>query len=79
MLNTTEFIVLDADIFFNLMPHETQEDYFEQIEQIESISKDIMQVGKPVLWTLADNLDKLNKVYNRTFLGGHILPCPGMR
>lgn len=69
MLNTTEFIVLDADIFFNLMPHETQEDYFGQIEQIESISKDIMQVGKPVLWTMADNLDKLNKVYNRTFLG----------
>lgn len=67
MLNTTEFIVLDADIFFNIMPHETQEDYFEQIEQIENISKDIMQAGKPVLWTMAGNLDKLNKVYNRSF------------
>ena len=67
MLIAKEFIVLDADIFYNLMPHETQEDYFEQIEQIENISKDIMQAGKPVLWTMAGNLDKLNKVYNRAF------------
>lgn len=67
MLNITDVVVLDADFFFNLMPHETQEDYLRQIETLEDLSKNIMQAGKPVLWAMAGNLDKLNSVYNRQF------------
>ncbi len=69
MKQQNDFIVLDADMFYNIMPHETQEDYYNQIEQVESLSKNIMQSGKTVLWTMAGNLDKLNHVYNRRFLG----------
>ena len=69
MKQQNDFIVLDADMFYNIMPHETQEDYLNQIEQMESLSKNIMQSGKTVLWTMAGNLDKLNRVYNRRFIG----------
>lgn len=67
MLSTEDIVVLDADFFFNIMPHETQDDYMQQIEKLEDLSKNIMQVGKPVLWAMAGNLDKLNGVYNRQF------------
>lgn len=46
---TTDFIVLDADMFYNIMPHETDADYCAQVEQIGSLSKNLMQAGKPVL------------------------------
>lgn len=64
---TTDFIVLDADMFYNIMPHETDEDYYGQVEQIGSLSKNLMQAGKPVLWTMAGNLDKLPGTYNSQF------------
>lgn len=64
-----DFVVLDADMFHSIMPHDTQEDYFNQIEQVESLSKNIMQSGRTVLWTMAGNLDKLNHAYNRRFIG----------
>lgn len=67
MSSTTDIVVLDADFFYNLMPHETQEDYLQQVEKLEDLSKNIMQTGKPVLWAMAGNLDKLNSVYNRRF------------
>ena len=67
MRNTSDMIVMDADFFYNLMPHETQEDYYQQIEKMEELSKNITQAGKPVIWTMAGNLDKLNGVYNRRF------------
>ena len=69
MKQQKDFIVLDADMFYNIMPHETQEDYLDQIAQVESLSKNIMQSGRTVLWTMAGNLDKLNRVYNRRFIG----------
>ena len=62
-----DFVVLDADMFYNIMPHETEEDYYDQVEQIGSLSKNIMQSGKPVLWAMAGNLDKLLKTYNSRF------------
>ena len=71
---TTEFVVLDADIFFNIMPHDTDADYFAQVEQMESLSKNIMQCGKPVLWTMAGNIDKLPQTYHSRFFDGiHVL------
>lgn len=67
MRKQTDYVVLDADMFYNIMPGETQEDFCSQIDQMESLSRNIMQSGKPVLWTMAGNLDKLNQVYNRRF------------
>lgn len=58
----TDVVVLDAD-FFTFMPSVTQEDWNAQVEKLESISADIMQCGKPVLWTMAGNLDRLNANY----------------
>ena len=62
-----DFVALDGDIFYSFTTLETDEDYKKQIEAIENISKNIMQSGTPVLWTLTGNLDKLNWVYNRRF------------
>lgn len=39
----------------------------QQIEALEDLSKNIMQACKPVLWAMAGNLDKLNRVYNHQF------------
>ena len=32
-----EFVVLDSDIFYNIMAHETEEDEYERVEQIQSL------------------------------------------
>ncbi|MGN0316276.1 MAG: hypothetical protein ACI4EG_16005 [Fusicatenibacter sp.] len=61
------YVVLDADMFYNIMPHETEADYYEQLEQMESLTKNIAQNGSPVLWTMAGNLDKINQTYHRRF------------
>lgn len=50
---TKDFVILDADMFYNIMPHETDDDYYDQVEQVESLSKNIMQCGKSVVWTMA--------------------------
>lgn len=63
----TNFIVMDADFLFNLMPHNTDEDYKNWVEQILSLSKTIMQGGKPLLWTMAGALENFEIVYNRRF------------
>ena len=64
---TTDYVVLDADIFYNIMPHENEEDYYSQIEQIYCISNNISQAGRPVVWTMAGNIDKLLQVYHARF------------
>ena len=64
---TTDFVVLDADMFYNIMAHETDEDYYAQVEQIGSLSKNIMQCQKPVVWAMAGNIDKLPKTYHSRF------------
>lgn len=64
---TTDYVVLDADFFYNIMPHESEEDYFDQIEHIFSLSNNISQSGKSVVWTMAGNIDKLLQVYHVRF------------
>lgn len=61
------FIVMDSDYLFNLMPHETEEDYKNLSEQIMSLSRNIMQGGKPLLWTKAGALEYFEDAYNRRF------------
>lgn len=64
---TTDYVVLDADFFYNIMPHDTDADYYAQIEQMESLSKNIMQCGKPVIWAKAGNIDMFARTYNCRF------------
>ncbi len=64
---TNDYVVLDADMFYNIMPHQSDEDYFDQLEQMYSLSKNISQCGRSVVWTMAGNIDKLNKAYNLSF------------
>lgn len=64
---TTDYVVLDADIFYNIMPHENNEDYMNQIEQIQQISNNISQCDKSVIWTMAGNIDKLPQTYHARF------------
>lgn len=62
-----DFVVLDVDIFSGFMNAETEEDYNNRVELLTNISKDIMQSGKPVLWTMAGCLDYLPKTYNSRY------------
>lgn len=63
----TNFIVLDADFLYNIMPHNTEDDYKNWVEQILSLSKNIMQSGKPLVWTIAGALNYFESTYNRRF------------
>lgn len=63
----TKFIVMDADFLYNIMLHNTDEDCKNWVEQIMSLSKNIMQSGKPLLWTMAGLLDYFENTYNRRF------------
>lgn len=69
MQREIDFVVLDAD-YFQFMPSVTIEDWAAHIEHQEEISADIMQCGKPVLWTMAGCLDKLHSTYNERFFNG---------
>ena len=57
---TQDFIVLDTDKFYNIIPHDTEEDALKQTEQILYFSRNVMQCGKPLVWTKAGNIDKLS-------------------
>ncbi len=67
MKKTTDIVVLDADIFCGVQNAQNEEDYRRRIDTIEAISRNINQCGKPVLWTIAGNLDMLPKSYNSDF------------
>lgn len=67
MKRKVDFVVLDGDIFYGFMKLETDEDYWKWVEAVENFTKNIMQSGKPVLWTMAGNLDKLKSAYNSRF------------
>lgn len=74
-----DFVCLDMDFFYNLMPHETEGDYMAQTEQAQALSRDIMQCGRPVVWARAGNIHMLDKTYGARFFGGiHVLAltCP---
>ena len=61
-LRETKYIVMDADIFTFL-----GEDYSARAEQLLHFSKNIMQGGMPLMWTMAGALEKLNEAYNGRF------------
>lgn len=61
------FVVLDADIFTCFVNWDDEKSCNDWVETIVNISKDIMQSGKPVLWTMAGCLDRLPKTYNSRY------------
>lgn len=62
-----EFLVLDADIFTCFVNWNDEKSCNDWVETIVNISKDMMQSGKPVLWTMAGCLDRLPKAYNSRY------------
>lgn len=62
-----EFLVLDADIFTCFVNWDDEKSCNDWVETIVNISKDMMQSGKPVLWTMAGCLDRLPKAYNSRY------------
>ena len=67
MRRMVDFVVLDADIFAGVINWNDEESCNNWVELIANISKDIMQSGKPVLWTMAGCLDRFSKVYNSRY------------
>lgn len=67
MRKRVDFVVLDADIFAGYVDWNSEESCNDWVEMIVNISKDIMQCGKPVLWTMAGGLDRLSKTYNSRY------------
>ncbi len=64
---TDELVCLESDIFYNAMPHETPEDYMAQTELLMAFSRDIMQCGKPTIWSRAGNIQMLSRAYGTRF------------
>lgn len=62
-----DFVVLDADIFGGIQNAVSQEDYQKRVDTICWLSRNINQSGKPVLWTVAGNLDMFPQSYNSRF------------
>lgn len=67
MRSKVGFVVLDADIFTCFVNWDDEESCNNWIETIVSISKDIMQSGKPVLWTVAGCLDRFPKTQDSRY------------
>ncbi len=67
MRRKVDFVVLDADIFSGYVDWNDEESCNGWVETIMNISKDIMQSGKPVLWTMAGCLERLPKAYNSRY------------
>lgn len=65
-----DVVVLDADIFCGVQNASTEDDYRKRVDTLESLSRNISQSGKPVLWTMAGNLDMIPKSYNTRFFSG---------
>lgn len=70
MKKTTDLVVMDSDIFCGVQHATSDEDYRQRIDAIEAISRNVNQSGKPVLWTVAGNLDMLPESYNSVFFDG---------
>lgn len=65
-----DFVCLDSDLFYNIMPHETPEDYMAQTEAMMVFARDVMQCGRPTVWARAGNIDMLSKAYGTRFFSG---------
>lgn len=74
-----EFVCMDDDMLYNLLPHETAADFLAETEQLQIFSRNIMQCGKPAVWARAGNIHLLAETYGARFFSGIFvlaLVCP---
>ena len=62
-----EFVCLESDMLYSIMPHETPGDYMAQTEAMMAFSRDVMQCGKPAVWSRAGNIQMLSNSYGTRF------------
>lgn len=62
-----ELVCFDSDLFYNIMPHETPEDYMAQTEAMMAFARDVMQCGRPTVWARAGNIDMLDRARGARF------------
>lgn len=65
-----EFVCMDDDMLYNLLPHETAADCLAETEQLQVFSRNIMQCGKPAVWARAGNIHLLAETYGTRFFSG---------
>lgn len=64
MRKKVDFVVLDVDLFSQYVDWGREDSRIQLLETIAGLSRDIMQSGRPVLWTMAGCLDVLPHLYN---------------
>ena len=70
MQRKVDFVILDGDILGGVQNAVTTEDYRRRVDTIQALSRNINQSGRPVLWTVAGNLDMFPDSYNTRFFDG---------
>lgn len=63
----SDYVIIDADMFSNIMHPQSEDDYYHMIAQIYHLTKNINQSGKMVVWTMAGNIDKLYHTYGAKY------------
>jgi len=64
---TDDFVILDVDWLRNIAWPQNDDEEDDLIEQIYSLSKNISQSGKSVVWTMAGGIDRLMNKYGVRF------------
>ncbi len=65
-----EFVCMDNDMLYSLLPHKTEADHLAEAEQLQAFSRNIMQCGKPTVWSRAGNIHLLAETYGARFFSG---------
>lgn len=63
----SDYVIIDADMFSNIMHPQNDDEYYHMIAQIYHLTKNINQSGKMVVWTMAGNIDKLYHTYGAKY------------
>ena len=64
---TDEYVIIDVDWLRNIAWPQNDEEENDLIEQVYSVSKNISQSKKPVVWTMAGGIDRLHHTYGKRF------------
>lgn len=64
---TDEYVILDVDWLRNIAWPQNDQEENDLIEQIYSLSKNISQSKKSVVWTMAGGIDRLHHKYGERF------------
>jgi len=64
---TDEYVIIDVDWLRNIAWPQNDEEENDLIEQVYSVSKNISQSKKPVVWTMAGGIDRLHHIYGKRF------------